>query len=703
MSTTTVTTTEGLRQRRRRLSAPPAPSSTSATSYRIPSITCSSSTTLAALDLTSASPTTTLASLRFLVLTYLETLERSLDSLSFTPTAATALDLLAEIRSDVVSRLPHFTISADPTGLEAFVRTHWPAEFALSLPKLPSLSLAQYEKQLDDAREGFHDLDLEFQPSYYAGAVETLSNHLATLHKHLEGMAPTSYSFPFAPVAEGLEALVTEAKAMLESAPVPTPTTFASTDGKLKPPPLTLRSRSRSLIADVCSGLSGLEANMEALADESSELVFSALASARMNLTSLSHEISDEFSHFSKEFSDFKTEIEHEIEEVIDEVKRAMMRSFEGVKLIGYTDLPHEWKNNPFVVHGYRFIPVERWGLILRSVFEAHNETLNIHTHFIPFLIWFSNLVLLKVSAPWLEGVPQRVGSFVTQVGGPVVSSVHSVLPLWALGGLEAVEQVCVSSFQSLVGAYAVSSAWVSSLPTPPFPFSITPLIQQRMLSSPSPSSSFIIPATFSSPSDPIEFAFISFSLLCLLASSLWHTMSGCADLRSMEFCARVDYVGIGWLISATVATVVWYGFGTCHPNVAWSFLGVCLATGICGNIFPFMKWFNMHEYRLYRIAFFLSMAISGLGPMIMLGVLHSRREAYDFVSPIFPSLLSYVIGLLFYATHTPERFLPVSVRRKLDVVGGSSHAIWHCFIVLAVSQHKAAIGLLKEGVSCKA
>ena len=43
------------------------------------------------------------------------------------------------------------------------------------------------------------------------------------------------------------------------------------------------------------------------------------------------------------------------------------------------------------------------------------------------------------------------------------------------------------------------------------------------------------------------ELLFMSFALLCLLTSALWHTMSGCADHRSMDICARVDYVGIGW------------------------------------------------------------------------------------------------------------------------------------------------------------
>ncbi|KAJ7606527.1 hypothetical protein FB45DRAFT_1041030 [Roridomyces roridus] len=43
-------------------------------------------------------------------------------------------------------------------------------------------------------------------------------------------------------------------------------------------------------------------------------------------------------------------------------------------------------QNNPHVVQGYRFIPLNRWYAIAGSVFELHNETLSIHTHFVPVL-----------------------------------------------------------------------------------------------------------------------------------------------------------------------------------------------------------------------------------------------------------------------------------------------------------------------------
>lgn len=50
------------------------------------------------------------------------------------------------------------------------------------------------------------------------------------------------------------------------------------------------------------------------------------------------------------------------------EVTRAMERSLHGAKLITYSDLPSEWKNNPFVTHGYRFVSYMR----IRTVTDAY-------------------------------------------------------------------------------------------------------------------------------------------------------------------------------------------------------------------------------------------------------------------------------------------------------------------------------------------
>ncbi len=65
-----------------------------------------------------------------------------------------------------------------------------------------------------------------------------------------------------------------------------------------------------------------------------------------------------------------------------------------------------------------------------------------------------------------------------------------------------------------------------------------------------------------------------------------------------MEFTARLDYVGISWLISASLATFCWYGF-SCRPFALAVYLSALLACGIAGSLLPFMQWFNARKYKV--------------------------------------------------------------------------------------------------------
>ncbi|KZT10763.1 putative G-protein coupled receptor [Laetiporus sulphureus 93-53] len=291
-------------------------------------------------------------------------------------------------------------------------------------------------------------------------------------------------------------------------------------------------------------------------------------------------------------------------EKVALDIACAVKQSLNGSRLIQYVDLPHPWRNNPFVMHGYRFIPLQEWPRLIMSLFALHNETLNIHTHLIPFVAWL-----------------------------------------------------------------------VALLPFSPF-------------------------SSASVQTDPPVLAFTAFALLCLFTSALWHTMAGCAHPKGMELCARIDYVGIGWLISASVGTVVHYGF-RCNPMACSVFLTLCLTMGLSGSILPFTEWFNKYEYRGYRIAFFVALAFTSIAPLACLAYLHSTAEMLAFIRPISPSFASYIAGLVFYATHFPECYLSSRWAHShvLDRFGGGSHAIWHIFIVVAISQHKAGMDELKRGI----
>lgn len=118
---------------------------------------------------------------------------------------------------------------------------------------------------------------------------------------------------------------------------------------------------------------------------------------------------------------------------------------------------------------------------------------------------------------------------------------------------------------------------------------------------------------------------------------------------------------------------------------------------------------------------FFVSLAFTAVGPLATLAYLHGIEKMHEFagtyaqsyllrlvtdiynlLAPIGPSILSYLIGLVFYATHVPERFITnYWFSHWLEKVGLTSHAIWHMFIVLAISQHKFAISHMRGGISC--
>ncbi|KAG8684877.1 hypothetical protein FRC11_011480, partial [Ceratobasidium sp. 423] len=102
------------------------------------------------------------------------------------------------------------------------------------------------------------------------------------------------------------------------------------------------------------------------------------------------------------------------------------------------------------------------------------------------------------------------------------------------------------------------------------------------------------------SPADPMpKFFYLLAAGACLACSAIWHTLAGCSDLWLFEAGARIDYVGIGWLISASVSGVVYYGFA-CQPAIMWFYISIAIMTGIAGSILPFQAWFDERKNKVH-------------------------------------------------------------------------------------------------------
>ncbi|WVF66092.1 hypothetical protein IAT40_000831 [Kwoniella sp. CBS 6097] len=84
-------------------------------------------------------------------------------------------------------------------------------------------------------------------------------------------------------------------------------------------------------------------------------------------------------------------------------VQESLRRSDDGKRLLGYEDLPAIWRNNEHIYTGYRFIPLHlKTGPVplIKSAFKWHNETLNIHSHFVPTILILLCVPLIIYQSP---------------------------------------------------------------------------------------------------------------------------------------------------------------------------------------------------------------------------------------------------------------------------------------------------------------
>ncbi|KAK4050217.1 inc metabolism membrane protein [Microbotryomycetes sp. JL221] len=319
--------------------------------------------------------------------------------------------------------------------------------------------------------------------------------------------------------------------------------------------------------------------------------------SSSSNLNYLRNETAAGFQKMQEGANELSAIVSSKSHHALDEAARLYHAALDMGKerLLQYDELPHAWRNNPYILSGYRFVEIDRWGDLLKSSFEWHNETVNIQSHLIGCL----SLVYLLL---------------------------------------------CVF-----------------------------------------PNSAHYLPNAH--PLDRVvALLFIVGAMKCLLCSVAWHLFAGCATGHWHRGAACVDYVGISGLIAASIIGIEYYGF-YCKPAIAAGYMAFSAICGIVGMILPWKPWFNEYEYKMWRIAFFLSLAGSALTPIGHLAILYGIKDTVIFFFPVALSAIAYLIGLSFYAHQFPECAQP----GRWDNLF-ASHQLWHIAIVCAVWLHWFAL-----------
>jgi adiponectin receptor len=179
-------------------------------------------------------------------------------------------------------------------------------------------------------------------------------------------------------------------------------------------------------------------------------------------------------------------------------------------------------------------------------------------------------------------------------------------------------------------------------------------------------------------------------ALLCMLFSSLYH-LFGCHHNPHIQVMfGRLDFCGITLLIFGSFIPVIFYitSFG------AWRmfYMGSLSVITLTMITFSLCDWFYQPKYRVIRTGCFVSMAAYGLVPFIYMLSVHGPFNSI-LIKPtlyLFSMGASFLIGVVFFLSHFPERCCP----GKFDI-WFHSHQFWHlCVIGGALSQYVLAVSL---------
>ncbi|WVQ78671.1 hypothetical protein IAT38_000758 [Cryptococcus sp. DSM 104549] len=171
----------------------------------------------------------------------------------------------------------------------------------------------------------------------------------------------------------------------------------------------------------------------------------------------------------------------------------------------------------------------------------------------------------------------------------------------------------------------------------------------------------------------------------CLGLSSWFHTVS-CHSKDVCDAAHRGDYIGIVILIVGSIAPGMYYAF---HGNFP---LQIFYTTAIIGaGITSAYIVLSPHHraHRWHRTLTFIGLGLSAVVPvthiLLTQGLAHARqRMSLDL---ILAGGASYIVGALLYAARIPEKLSPGT----FDYFG-SSHQIFHCFVLAGAGFQYAAL-----------
>ncbi|KAK6213731.1 hemolysin iii family channel protein [Colletotrichum tabaci] len=185
-------------------------------------------------------------------------------------------------------------------------------------------------------------------------------------------------------------------------------------------------------------------------------------------------------------------------------------------------------------------------------------------------------------------------------------------------------------------------------------------------------------------PADVLVFAcFFAGAISCLGMSATYHAVCNHSP-EVAKWGNKLDYSGIVFLIVGSYVPAMYYGF-YCHPSLMRFYLWTINLLGLgCGAV-SWIEFFRSPEWRTFRACMFVALGTSGVVPVLHGAALYGRAEMEARMSLSWVVLHGalYIFGAFLYAVRWPERSFPGTFD-----IWGSSHQIFHFFVVAAAATH---------------
>jgi adiponectin receptor len=173
--------------------------------------------------------------------------------------------------------------------------------------------------------------------------------------------------------------------------------------------------------------------------------------------------------------------------------------------------------------------------------------------------------------------------------------------------------------------------------------------------------------------------------LLSLLCSTILHVFN-CYTRTYKEALCRLDHFGILLLLLASDLPMVYFGL-SCWPSTRRVYLVILPIIVVLAMGIILSDWMQNDRNIKHRLFVFIS--------VVSFGIIHMAHECHlrggfstadgrrVFFFWLIVSLM-YGIGITFYATHFPEKY----IKSKRLSFFGASHQLWHFFTIFGGALH---------------